>query len=137
MGAVSAIVNCWREWFGFPTHGAAFQAYQPVNQTQTSAQSSSWTSTRGPTTAQRASPTSQQIPAPILQLAWLLFSLIDQNPDRNADLIHLLNTSTAGSVKDLNGESLDRDVSSNLSAQLAIMFKYIGSKPRRQPGNSR
>ena len=48
-------------------------------------------------TTQHASPTSQQIPAPILQLAWLLFSLIDQN----------------------------RDVLSNLSAQLAIMSNML------------
>ena len=36
-------------------------------------------------TAQQAPPTSQQIPTPILQLAWLLFSLIDQNLDRQAE----------------------------------------------------
>ena len=47
----------------------------------------------GPTNTPQASPTSQQIPIPILQLAWLLFSLIDQNPDQNAELIRLLNTS--------------------------------------------
>ena len=75
--------NYWRQGFGLPTHGAAFPAYQPVNQTQTSAQSSSWTSPRGRMATQQASPTSQQLPAPILmQLAWLLFSLIDQNPDQ-------------------------------------------------------
>ena len=76
-------------------------------------------------TTQQASPTSQQIPTPILQLAWLLFSLIDQNPDQNAELIHLLNTSTSGSVSDLNGESLDRGVLSNLSAQLATMSNSL------------
>ena len=76
-------------------------------------------------TTQQASPTSQQIPTPILQLAWLLFSLTDQNPDQNADSIHLLNTSTSGSVNDLNGESLARDVLFDLSAQLAIMFHIL------------
>ena len=96
-GLCQQLSNYWREWFGLPTHGAGFPAYQPVNQTQTNAQSSSWTSTRGPMTAQQVPPTSQQIPAPILQLAWLLFSLIDQN----------------------------RDVLSNLSAQLAIMSNML------------
>ena len=76
-------------------------------------------------TTQQASPTSQQIPTPILQLAWLLFSLINQNPDQNADLIHLVNASTSGSVNDLNGESLDRDILSNLSAQLAIVSNIL------------
>ena len=76
-------------------------------------------------TTQQVSPTSQQIPTPILQLAWLLFSLIDQNPDQNADLIHLLNTSTSGSFNDLNGESLDRNILSNLSAHLAIMSNIL------------
>ena len=74
---------------------------------------------------QQASPTSQQIPTPILQLAWLLFSLIDQNPDQNAELIRLLNTSTSGNVNDLNGENLDRDVLSNLSAHLAIVSNIL------------
>ena len=68
---------------------------------------------------------SQQIPTPILQLAWLLFSLIDQNPNQNAELIHLLNTSTSSSVNDLNGETLDRDVLSNLSAQLIGHYASI------------
>ena len=45
--------------------------------------------------------------------------------DQNADLIHLLNTSTAGSVNNLNGESVDRDVLSNLSAQLAILSNIL------------
>ena len=117
--------NYWREWFGLPTHGAVFLAYQPVNQTPTDAQSSSWTSTHGPMTTQKVSPTSQQIPTPILQLAWLLFSLTDQNLDQNADLIDLLNTSTSGSFNDLNGESLDRDVLSDLSVQLSIMSNIL------------
>ena len=73
----------------------------------------------------QVSPTSQQIPTPILQLAWALFSLIDQNPDQNADLIHLLNTATSGGFNDLNGESLDRNILSNLSAHLAIMSNIL------------
>ena len=93
MGAVSTIVNNYRI---IGEHGAVFPAYQPVNQAQTNAQSSSRTSTHGPMTAQQASRTRQQIPTPILQLAWPLVSLIDQNPDKNAELIHLLNASPRG-----------------------------------------
>ena len=76
-------------------------------------------------TTQQVPPTGPQIPTPTLQLAWLLFSLIDQNPDQNADLIHLLNTSTSGSLSDLNGERLDRNILSNLSAQLAIISNIL------------
>ena len=70
-------------------------------------------------------PISQQIPTPILQLAWLLFSLIDQNPDQNAELTRLLNTCISGRINDLNGESLDRDVLSNLNAHVAIMSNIL------------
>ena len=97
----------WREWFGLSTHGAVFPAYPPANQNPSNEGASSWTSTLGQRTPQQASPTSQQIPTPILQLAWPLFRLIDQNLHQNAELIPLLNTSTSGNVNDLNGENLD------------------------------
>ena len=67
----------------------------------------------------------RQIPTPILQLAWLLHSLIKQNPDRNADSIRLLNSSTSGTLGDLNGESLDRNTLSNLGAHLAIRSNIL------------
>ena len=70
-------------------------------------------------------PMAQQIPTPILQFAWLLYSLIDQKPNQNADLIRLLNSSTPGSIGDLNGESLDRNILSNLSAHLAILSNIL------------
>ena len=60
-----------------------------------------------------------------MQLAWLLFSLIDQNPDQNAELIRLRNTSTSGNISDLNGENLDCDVLPNLSAHLAIVSNIL------------
>ena len=48
-GAVSIIVELLERmaWIT-PTHGAVFPAYESVNQTQTHAPSSSWTSTQGP-----------------------------------------------------------------------------------------
>lgn len=131
--------NYWREWFGLPTHGAVFPAYPPANQNPSNEGASSRTSTSGPSTSQQMSPTSQQIQFDFAVDVAFLFSLIDQNPDQNAELIRLLNTSTSGNVNDLNGENLDREVLSNLSAHYSFghCVKYFGSKPCCESGNSR
>ena len=122
MGAVSTIVELLERMVWLADTWGCFP---PVNQNASNEGASSWTSTRGPTTTPQASSTSQRIPTSILQLAWLLFSLIDQNPDQNAELIRLLNTSTSGNVNDLNGENLARDVLSNLSAHVAIVSNIL------------
>ena len=92
------LANYWSEWFGLPTQGAVFPAYESTSQAQDQAPASTWTSTQGPMTTQQVASTAHQIPTPILQLAWLLHSLIDQNPAQNSDLIHLLNSATPGSL---------------------------------------
>ena len=51
--------------------------------------------------------------------------LIGQNPDRNADLIRLLNSSTPGTIGDLDSESVDRNILSNLCADLAILSNIL------------
>ena len=68
---------------------------------------------------------SSQIPTPIMQLAWLLNSLIAQNADQNVELIRLLNSSTSATRRDLNGETVDRAVLSNLCAHLAILSNVL------------
>ena len=65
----------------------------------------------------------QQIPTPILQLAWLLYSLIDQNPHQNADVIRLLNS------------SIGQENPVQLECSLGHSFEHFGSKPRSEPGN--
>ena len=111
-------VNNWRR----------ITAFGPTNPAQEHGPASTWTSTQGPITA-------QQIPTPILQLTWLLRSLIGQNPDQNADLIHLLKSSKPGSLGDLNGESLDRNPF-QLVRSLGHSFEHFGSEPLSESGNS-
>ena len=97
-----------------------FPAYPPANQNPSNEGASSRTSTSGPSTSQQMSPTSQQIQFDFAVDVAFLFSLIDQNPDQNAELIRLLNTSTSGNVNDLNGENLDRGSSVESECSLLI-----------------
>ena len=66
-----------------------------------------------------------QIPTQILQLAWLLLSVIQQNPIENAGLLQDLATMPQGRLQDLNGSNLDRNTLSHLSSQLAIMANML------------
>ena len=75
----SQLANYWRSWFGAPTIGPVFEPYdesQPWEEPEHS-------STPLPVTA-RATDPDPQIPVQILQVAWFLQALINENPEINA-----------------------------------------------------
>ena len=130
------LANYWSEWFGLSTQGAVFPAYESTNQAQDQAPASTWTSAQGPMTTQQVASTAHQIPTPILQLAWLLHSLIDQNPAQNSDLIHLLNSATPGSLAWWSERwKLGPEYPFQLERSRGHSFEHFGSKPRSESGN--
>ena len=52
-------------------------------------------------------------------------SLINQNPTGNEGLIQDLQATPTGRLTDLNGQNLDRETLSHLSAQLGILANIL------------
>ena len=64
---------------------------------------------------------SPQIPNQILQVAWFLTALLNENPDINAGLIQKIQQMPIGQSRDLHNDRVDPDALENLCAHLGIL----------------
>ena len=89
----SQLANYWRTWFNVPTEGATFEPYKD---TQTPVEPE-----QPPAPVQEITPDdnqSPQVPVQILQVAWFLSALLNENPEANAGLIQQIQQSPVGQL---------------------------------------
>ena len=92
----SHLANYWRTWFNVPTEGATFE---PSEETPTPV-----VPEQPPAPVPETAPDdnqSPQIPVQILQVAWFLNALLNENPEATAGLIHQIQQSPIGQLRDL------------------------------------
>ena len=110
----SKLANYWQEWFGIPTHGATSSAPEPTP----------------PPIPVAAEP---EIPRQILQVAWFLMSVINQNPTVKCE-------PHPGSLSDANRASdwfewteLGSGNFVSFECSVGYLGQHSGSKPRSSP----
>ena len=119
----SQLANYWRSWFGVPTEGATFEPYvdtQPsVEPEQPSAPVQVITPDANP---------SPQVPVQILQVAWFLSALLNENPEANAGLIREIQRGQVGQLRDLRRDRVDPASLGTLSAELGILANMLSQQ---------
>ena len=112
----------WRTT-GVPTEGATFEPYEdtqpPVEPEQL------------PAPVQDITPDgnqSPQVPVQILQVAWLLSALLNENPEANAGLIQQIQQSPVGQLRDLGNDRVDHESLATLCAELGILASMLSQQ---------
>ena len=120
----SQLANYWRTWFNVPTEGATFEPYE---ETPTPVAPD----TPGP--VQETTPDdnqSPQIPDQILQVAWFLSALLNENLDTNAGLIQQIRQRPIGQLRDLRHDRVDQHPQQPaLCAELGILASMLSQQP--------
>ena len=92
----SQLANYWRSWFGVPTEGATFESYPDSQLWGEPEQPSAPVQVIIPDATQ-----APQVPVQILQVAWFLSALLNENPEANAGLIREIQRGQVGQLRDL------------------------------------
>ena len=113
----SQLANYWRRHFGVPEDPHPYRDYDTLEGIE---------NTDGPSSALHSS----QPPVPITQLAWLLHSILCQDPqgnDLSNTILQTLSTAarTSSSVTPLSSESLSHDGLAQLAGHLAILSNVL------------
>ena len=108
------LANYWRRHFGVPEDPHPYHDFDTHEQTET-------------TDAASALPNLSQPPVPITQLAWLLHSILCQDPAGNDSILQALSMASPApsSVPPLSSESLKHDGLVHLAGHLAILANVL------------
>ena len=113
----SQLANYWRCHFGVPEDPHPYRDYDAPEGIE---------NTDGPSSV----PHSSQPPVPITQLAWLLHSILCQDPQGNESILQALSTAapTSSSVTPLSSESLNHDGLAQLAGHLEILSNVLAQQ---------
>ena len=126
----SQLANYWRSWFGAPTTGPVFDYSDPVPWANTEQEQMA---TSPPPTSGTAPETETQIPVQILQVAWLLNSIIEVHSEGNAALVHEIRNTQPGTLRDLHSDRVDPAALANLCVNLGIMTNRLVQQHANDP----
>ena len=117
----SQLANYWRSWFGAPTTGPVFEYSDPEPWTNYEQEQTTFP----PPTSGPPPETETQIPVQILQVAWLLNSIMEAQSEGNAALVHEIRSTPPGTLRDLHLDRVDHAALVHLSMNLAIMTNRL------------
>ena len=67
-------------------------------------------------------------PVQILQVAWFLSALLNENPEANAGLIQQIQQSPVGQLRDLRNDRVDHESFATLCAELGILASMLSQQ---------
>ena len=109
--------------FNVPTEGTTFEPYEES--------STPLAPDHTPGPVQETTPDdnqSPQVPNQILQVAWFLTALLNENPDTNAGLIQQIQQMPIGQPRDLHNDRVDPESLANLCAHLGILANMLSQQ---------
>ena len=127
----SQLANYWRTWFNVPTEGATFEPYEETP--------TPLVPDHAPAPVQETTPDDNQppqIPDQILQVAWFLSALLNENPDTNAGLIQQIQQRPIGQLRGLRNDRVDHASLATLCA-VGYLGQHAISAASRQPRDCR